>query len=224
LRIELKYLLSSSRVYTLRRQLSPFLRRDPHTQSEEDPSYKVTTLYHTSPQEKGYRLRSRFYQGDPASLFLEVKYRQDSGPAKERTPFPCPEPPLNETLASLWKRPPDPHPFFFYLLRDRSRPRLWTTFTREAWTWIGYPRLRITLDRDLRSSPFRRGIEPLPDRWLSLYPRRDRVAPSILEIKCQGTQIFLPPPLMRLLADERLIPQAISKYTLAESRPPLYPG
>ncbi len=172
-RSELKYIITEMQAARVRAFVQSYLELDPYGARQSDHSYPVHSLYLDSPDLKlhqstingernRFKLRVRFYENRPgAPVYCEIKRRENKAILKER--FAVSREGLNAVLAG--RIPPRDtlmleqaneeralHNFCRHVNDLRARPIAHVAYRREAWLSHGHNRLRVTFDREVRSS------------------------------------------------------------------------
>ncbi|MCC5833592.1 MAG: polyphosphate polymerase domain-containing protein [Opitutales bacterium] len=174
-RFELKYILDEARTSNIRDFLRPYLELDAYGALQPDRSYSVHSLYLDSPDltlhqstingdRNRFKLRVRYYEDDPdRPVFFEIKRREDNTIFKERCPVRRSS--ASEILAGRLPsrtdlaydgRPAEEralHDFCQQVNSLRARPVAHVRYRREAWHGLGDTRIRVTMDRQVRSCP-----------------------------------------------------------------------
>jgi hypothetical protein len=201
-RFELKYLVGPERARAIRDFVSGYLEPDAHARASAQHCYPVYSVYLDTATlalcrqsregvKNRFKLRMRFYDGDPASpVFLEVKRREADVICKERAA-------ITREGARLLLQDGHPGPLHlfqesahseapaalesFRRLRDRTGAgaAACVAYLREAYVSPESNRLRITFDRDVCGSPFNR-IRPFQPPQTGV---ETNVRGIILEIK-----------------------------------------
>lgn len=229
-RIEYKYLVPNEKLLLVRRFLAPYVKMDIYADQQEGKAYSVRSIYYDTARLDFYhqklagiknrrKVRIRGYNDfSPESLvFLEIKRKNEAVISKNRSAVV-----FNE-LVSLLKTgdvkthvfskngTPNGHEnarkFLFQVHRCSLRPVINVIYEREAYFYKFNHRLRITLDKNLRST--------LHSATESLFEEENvRCALpgySIMEIKSNGG---LPAWLGYLIGRGGFRLQALSKYSI----------
>lgn len=174
-RFELKYVLNEDQVGAIRDFLRPYLQLDPYGARAQDQSYPVHSLYLDSPDldlhqstingdRNRYKMRVRFYE-DPADrpVYFEIKRREDNAIYKERCPVrkDLASEIIAGRLPSIKDFPEQFSPLESRALQNFCRnlnslqaaPVTHVSYRREAWHGLGDTRVRVTIDRNVRSCP-----------------------------------------------------------------------
>jgi hypothetical protein len=229
-RREYKYLVPICRLDRLRADIQPYVETDCHAAKRDGLQYTVRSIYYDTPHLELYRdkiegtqarmkLRIRAYEEEqPDSVvFLEVKRKDGEFIYKHRAPL------LQTHVAQfLTSHDVDRHiitalgdgnakadarRFLFHYCGRSLRPTLLVIYEREAYTSRFDPRLRITLDKNLRSTPFP-SLDMLYDEAQSRCVLRGS---CILELKFCAS---LPAWVHRAVERFGLQRSAVSKYTV----------
>lgn len=230
MRSEIKYLVPVRALSALRAAISPMLKLDKYGMGYEKVGYTVRSIYLDTHRLMYYhekieglkdrkKIRIRGYnQVTPdTTVFLEIKRKTEAKIAKERTPIPFDQ--LLATfqssnpVAHLASSPssPDAHVsatrFFYHVKQHQLNPINTVVYEREAFEGKTDPTLRITFDRNLRSTIFPSLNQLFEEEALS------EVIPDhfILEIKYN---INFPYWMTPVLARFGLQKQALSKYVM----------
>jgi SPX domain protein involved in polyphosphate accumulation len=230
-RFEYKYLVSNDDLHKLRSQISPYLELDKYAAKRKNKEYVVRSLYYDTPQLRFYyeklaglknrkKVRIRGYNEfrKNAIAFLEIKRKDTNSIWKNRTGVPFRD--ISSLLETGQVREfifcedkkengiDDAIKFLFQIHRNSLRPIINVVYEREAFFYKFDHRLRITLDKNLRSS-----LNPAVE---SLYREENMIyaipGNTIMEVKIHGP---LPSWLGYTIARLGLRQQALSKYTLA---------
>jgi hypothetical protein len=215
-RFELKYLVTEDVAVALREFLGSYLELDENSIGKPDNSYPNHSIYLDSENltlywdvingnKNRYKLRLRYYDEDPAApVFFEIKRRSNDAILKQRGPvrrevvaallagqLPAPEDLLSDNpkhLVAVQR--------FCQLMMDlRAAPKTHVAYLREAWVSRADNSARVTLDRDVCSTPHNTADLPIHIEN-PVMPWRGKV---ILELKFTGrypnwfrelTQIF----------------------------------
>ena len=230
-RIECKYLVPNERLPDLRRMFQPFVEADPHAK-KTGGVYTVRSIYFDTPRFTCYhekieglkmrrKLRIRGYNEyqQNAKVFLEIKRRYSIPISKNRCPVPYVDLlPLLESgeveqyIVPIEKdinRHKDAHRFLYHLKRFSMRPVVNVIYDREAFEGKFDPSVRVTFDKNLRSTLF-----PSLESLFADTPSKHTFAKHfILEIKYYGDA--MPTWARSIVGTLSLKQQALSKYTLS---------
>ena len=178
-RFEIKYLVKTSRVLSIKRRLARLLVPDPHNQDER--GYYNHSIYFDSPQNRFYyqkhegqenrtKPRLRAYRatpdGAPLKLFLEFKEKQNRIVKKQRIEV---SPSIAQRLLDsadltddLEKTPSQVlNQFYIFTKRFQIEPRVAVLYNRSAYFSPIYKNVRITFDSGIRGSLAARLNAPL---------------------------------------------------------------
>lgn len=170
-RFELKYIVSEDLAVRVRDFVTPYLSLDAFGATQPNHSYPVHSLYMDSPDlvlyqntingdRNRYKLRIRFYEGDPdAPVYFEIKRREDCAIYKQRCAV------WRDAVGELVSgRIPDHrdlavggdqeeramHTFCRLVNQIQAWPVAHVSYRREAWLSHCSNRLRVTMDRQIR--------------------------------------------------------------------------
>jgi hypothetical protein len=201
-RFELKYVIHPNLVRPLREFASSYLEPDEHADPKENWEYPVHSLYLDSPtlalaratiqgHKNRFKLRIRFYdfKGD-SPVFFEIKRRVSDVILKQRANVkrsavapllagqqPCPghmtKATADETEYGALQE--------FCSLRDmlHADGQAFVSYKREAYVTPNDNSVRMTFDREISGTPYRRTID-LGQTHGTVYPKVDGV---VLELK-----------------------------------------
>lgn len=228
-RLEYKYKVPNSHLSALREQLDAFMVRDQHV-LEDTGQYTIRSIYMDTyaldyyyQKESGIqhrrKLRIRAYNElcADAWAFLEIKRKDNMAIAKTRAPFRFADVDAlfasgnieRYIEASHAQALADARAFFFHMHRYALKPTVLISYEREAFFGCADPALRITLDKNLRSTPF-----PHIDELYSEKRMRFSLAGYfILEVKFYKGST--PGWLKSFLERHRLERMALSKYAIS---------
>ncbi len=173
-RFEHKYVINEEVALSIRDFLTSYLDLDSYGATQPNLSYPVHSLYLDSPgmrtyqetingDRNRYKLRIRFYeQMDDAPLYFEIKRRHDKVIAKKRAivhryaatdlakgfipGYSCLVDPCAEQMDALVD-------FSRLVNHLKAEPKVHVAYFREAWVADGSNKIRVTLDRNVRSEP-----------------------------------------------------------------------
>ena len=173
-RFELKYRINQSTALQIRDFVSSYLAYDENSVGKPGNAYPNHTIYLDSDElrlywdvinsnKNRYKLRVRYYDDNPeAPVFFEIKRRVNDAILKQRCPIRREAVPL--LLAG--QLPAPEHLFsskpqhlgavqqFCRLMHDlQATPKTHVAYLREAWVSQHDNSVRVTLDRDVRSTP-----------------------------------------------------------------------
>lgn len=173
-RFEHKYVINEKIALEIRDFLSSYLDLDPYGATQPNLSYPVHSLYLDSPgmrtyqdtingDRNRYKLRIRFYEkADYLPVYFEIKRRYDNVIAKKRAIV---KRSAAKDLVSGFipgqSGLVDPSAEQLDALLDFTRltnnlqagPKVHVSYLREAWIADGSNKIRVTIDRNVRSEP-----------------------------------------------------------------------
>lgn len=177
MRLEYKYLIPSEKLNELREAILPFVNIDEYAQIRSQKEYTVRSIYYDTMQFDDYhdklagikirkKIRIRCYNEleKESPVFLEVKRKYENHISKNRSPVLYYN--LNQILQTSdidnylikKKNYPDERndaAKFFYLLKIKNNsPVVLVVYEREAFFSKYDSTLRITFDKNIRSSAF----------------------------------------------------------------------
>jgi len=217
-RHELKYMISSQQVYTLKHQLPDLLLPDPHVGPEG--CYRIRSLYFddyyntfyyenengTEPREK---FRIRLYNGSPSRIRLERKRKEGGMIHKQSCPISADQ--VRSILQGNvipWDDNMDPLLKKFYILQETKllQPKIIVEYDRFPYI---YPdgNVRVTLDLNIGASTC---VDEFLNREICVRPIMS-AGMHLLEAKYDE---FLPDPIYRSLQKHNLQRVTFSKYYL----------
>lgn len=229
-RFEYKFLMPKSVVADVRRELRPFVAIDPYKDNFPAGHYTVRSLYYDSPSMTGYRdkvegvrLRKKFrirgynQDQDESLVFLEIKRKFSNMIEKNRAPL------LYKNLRSLFatkdidtlilsfsgngKEKEDAKKFLFNYYKQGLKPMVQIIYDREAYVGKFDSTLRITFDKNLRST-----LNPAPDKLFSEEHIRHALPNNVIfEVKFYTV---LPFWMREIIGRYQLPRMALSKYTI----------
>jgi hypothetical protein len=230
LRYEYKYLVPLDELTAVRMATMPFVKLDEHGEVQRG-QYTVRSIYFDTLHLENYvekvegirdrrKLRIRGYdrEGPDTRVVLEIKRREGLPLAKHRAPV------LYRDLAALLttgdinryvplsSRMPnariDARRFLYHMHRSGMRPVINVVYEREAFVGRFDPGVRVTFDKNLRSTLFPR-IDGLFDDSETRFVFRSHF---IMEVKFFGTVMPVWARSLIQRMDRRW--QALSKYAL----------
>jgi hypothetical protein len=229
MRLEYKFLAPNNKIDELRNAIMPFVFLDEYAEREVNKEYTVRSIYYDTMKLDDYhdklaglkirkKLRIRGYnEPDEESLvFLEIKRKYENHISKNRAPLLYNN--LEEILKSsdieryLLKRKnfldakSDAAKFFYLCKMKNCSPVVLINYEREAFFSKHDSTLRITFDKNLRSSP----LPKISDLYSEERSRYAMPGNFILEVKFFNG---FPTWLQKILRRYELKRQAISKYT-----------
>ena len=230
-RLEYKYLVPLEELSRLRQTLAPFVEVDTYARDHSD-EYTVHSVYFDTfsldyyhqkqagiQHRRKIRVRGYNEQKGEASVFLEIKRKNNMAISKNRAPF------LFKHIRNLFvsgdvkqyvpngngalDAVEDAKRFFYHVYRYSLRPTILIHYEREAFFGKFNPSLRITLDKRLRSSPY----PALEDLFGEDGTRFSLPEHFVLEVKFHDDISSIPPWLETILEAFSLERMAVSKYT-----------
>ena len=228
-RFEFKHLVPIEDLARLRRALAPFVEMDPHVRKESG-AYTVHSIYFDTcsldyyhqkmagiQHRKKVRVRGYNEREDGSPVFLEIKRKNNMAISKNRAWLRHGD--LEELFASgdidqyIRETTGDPgdrenaRRFFYHMYRYALRPVVLIHYEREAFFQKVNSSVRLTLDKNLRSSPF----PALPDLFTERRMVDSLSGYFVFEVKFrQG----IPWWLRTILDDFGLERTSVSKYTI----------
>lgn len=173
-RFEHKYIINNDVALKIREFVSSYLDVDSYGATQPNFSYPVHSLYLDSPgmrtyqetvngDRNRYKLRIRFYENTSDSpLYFEIKRRSDKVIKKKRViVYREAAPDLVRGFIPNHKCLVDPCAEQMDALLDfvrlvnhlNARPKVHVSYFREAWIADGPNKIRVTMDRNVRSEP-----------------------------------------------------------------------
>ncbi len=230
-RLEYKYLVPFSKINELRSALNPFVSIDEYAEREENKEYTVHSIYLDTMKLDDYheklagikirkKLRIRGYNNidENCTVFLEIKRKYENHISKNRAPL------LYANLEDILKTADyekyllkkknfldsknDACKFFYLSKMKNCSPVVLINYEREAFFSKHDSTLRLTFDKNLRSSSFPK-FTTLFDDTAMKYSMSGNF---ILEIKFFNG---FPSWLQKILSRFELRRQALSKYTIS---------
>lgn len=237
MRYELKYLCPNKVLPELRNSLMPFLEYDPYAGSRPEKEYTIRSVYYDSMKMEAYhekdeglkirkKLRVRTYNelNDKSIAFLEIKRKNEQLVSKNRALFRFSD--LDEMLETgdidnyLIKKDAesikDASRFLYHMNKSFMRPLINIVYEREAFRSKFDSDIRITFDKNIRSSVFRTFVDLFDETRM----KEVLFGKFVLEIKF-ATRFS--PALQRVISRFNLNRMAVSKYVVGiEADPALY--
>jgi len=173
-RFEHKYVINEDVALGIRDFVSSYLQIDSYGATQPNLSYPVHSLYLDSPgmrtyqetingDRNRYKLRIRFYeQMDNAPIFFEIKRRYNNVIAKKRAIVHRSAAndvargfiPSYASLVESSAEQLDALFDFTNLVNNlQAEPKVHVAYFREAWVGHGENKIRVTIDRSVRSEP-----------------------------------------------------------------------
>jgi len=229
-RLEYKYLVPVRKIAELRKLLNPYVYLDKYSERNPDNQYSVRSIYFDTLRLDYYheklaglkrrkKLRIRGYDKlqDDSLSFLEIKRKNGPTISKSRAPV------LYQQLVNLIDSGnieayqhsfnvirngyEDARSFLYHLYKSNLQPTIKIIYEREAYFYKFYNGVRLTLDKNLRSS-----LSVNPE---SLYDEENIIHSlpkhCILEVKLFGE---IPLWLQDIISILELRQEAVSKYTI----------
>jgi len=176
-RLEYKFLVPASQLDAVRAAIKPFVRLDKYSQGRQNNEYTIRSVYFDTPImdcyeekidgikiRKKYRIRGYNELNSDGIVFLEIKRKYRNFISKNRAPL------RNRDLENLFesrdidkyilpfgpegKSKRDAERFLFHYFRLGLNPKILVVYEREAYYDRFSDSVRLTLDKNLRSSPF----------------------------------------------------------------------
>lgn len=236
-RIECKYLISNKKLTALRNAVMPYMTLDKYSEIRPDKQYTVRSIYFDTrrldyyhdklagiKRRKKLRIRGYNSQTNDSLIFLEIKRKNGPTITKARAPIPFADhadvinegnlEKYKEILNSTENGFKDAKKFLYHLYTSNLIPTIKIIYEREAFFYKFYQGIRVTFDKNLRSS-----LVVKPE---CLYEeeniRYGLPSKSIMEIKVYGE---IPLWLQNIIGSFQLQQEALSKYTIClESHSP----
>ncbi|MBU0558653.1 MAG: polyphosphate polymerase domain-containing protein [Bacteroidetes bacterium] len=230
MRLEYKYLVDSRYLNDLRKDLLPFVNADSFSSSGDIPEYTVRSIYYDTNSLRFYhekidgikirkKVRIRAYNdlNNDSTVFLEIKRKNENYISKNRSQVKYHK--IDELLSTgdiegfilheddADRAMNDASMFLHQIYTHSLKPTVLVVYDREAFFSQFNSSLRITIDKNLRYTPFPSTSELYEDGAMI------NAMPSylILEIKFYNG---FPGWLQRILQKYQLSRSAVSKYTI----------
>lgn len=226
MRIEYKYLVPFEKLEDLRNKIFPYLNYDPHTASQPNKEYTVRSIYFDTPSLKSYyekivglKIRNKFrirgYNSvdENSYTFLEIKRKDAEYVSKDRALLQYKK--VNDFLSSSDLAESDfqngqyrsAKNFLYHFNSYGLKPVVLVVYEREAFTCALGSNLRVTFDKNLRSS-LAHSTDMLfsEEKW-----KRSLVNYFVLEIKYYKVLPYWVPQVINKYKLQR---EAVSKYTI----------
>jgi len=214
----------------MRSAMRPYLETDTHSKNGEAPGYTVRSIYYDTSRiqcyyekvegiktRKKFRIRGYNAQATGSVVYLEIKRKHIDFIAKDRAPLMYSELPelfternIDDHILSYGDNGAEKESarhFLYHYFCHRLRPIVLITYDREAYFSKFDDSLRITIDKNLRSSMFPK-LDDLFDESQAISAMRKHV---VLEVKFFGG---LPAWVLALIEKYSLQRMAISKYAI----------
>lgn len=231
-RLEYKYLVPLEELSRLRQAISPFVEADEYAQNETG-EYTVHSVYFDTfsldyyyqkvagiQHRKKIRVRGYNERERDTPVFLEIKRKNNMAISKKRAPL------LFKHIRDLFvigdveqyvlngdgtpEAVEDARRFFYHVYRHALRPTVLIRYEREAFFGKFNSSLRITFDKNLRSSPY----PALEDLFGADGAVSSLLGHFILEVKFHDCIPSIPSWLKTILEHFNLKRAALSKYTI----------
>lgn len=237
MRYELKYLCPIHILPELRNTLMPFLEYDKFADSRPQKEYTIRSVYLDSMKMEAYhekedglkirkKLRIRTYNelNDNTIAFLEIKRKNEQFISKNRALLRFAD--VDALLETgdienyLIREDPesikDASRFLFHMNKSLMRPLINIVYEREAFFSKFDSELRITFDKNVRSSVFRTFVDLFDESRM----KEILFGKFVLELKFQKR---FSPSLQKIISRFNLTRMAVSKYVIGiNSDPALY--
>lgn len=231
-KLEYKYLVPIKHLDALRKDIKPYLEYDPYADMQPKKEYSVRSIYLDTntfkcyhekieglKNRKKYRIRG-YNNGEGESIvFLEIKSKADRYVSKDRVKLPY------RNLMDVFKsgelkdkilngngkdnkKTESTEKFLYHYYINRLQPAVLVIYEREAYHSKFNSRLRITFDKNLRSSV----STSLHNLFLDENIKYSLPGYFILEVKFYES---LPEWVSRITTKYNLQRQSISKYTIS---------
>ncbi|HEX7357558.1 MAG TPA: polyphosphate polymerase domain-containing protein [Ignavibacteriaceae bacterium] len=230
LRLEYKFLLPVERIDELRRAISPFVFIDEYAEREINKEYTVHSIYFDTMRLDDYhdklsgikirkklRIRGYNYKDEKSIVFLEIKRKYENHISKNRAPLffsdlkeifntaDCEKYVLKKS--NYIDAVNDARKFFYLSKIKNCSPVVLINYEREAYFSKHDTTLRITFDKNLRSTP----LPDISDLYNEAGLKYAMPGNLILEVKFFSG---FPEWLQKILKKFELKRQAVSKYTI----------
>lgn len=225
-RVEYKYLVPVDKLESFRNDILPYLDYDPYTTVQPDKEYTVRSIYFDTPSLKSYyekiaglkirnkfRLRGYNSADENTHTFLEIKRKDAEYVSKDRALLQYKK--VNDFLLSSDVAESDfqngqyksAKNFLYYFISYGLQPVVLVVYEREAFTCALGSNLRVTFDKNLRSS-LAHSTDMLfsEEKW-----KRSLANFFVLEIKYYKVLPYWVPQVIKKYNLQR---EAISKYTI----------
>ncbi|MEM6344845.1 MAG: polyphosphate polymerase domain-containing protein [Bacteroidota bacterium] len=180
MRYEYKYFVPTEKLDTLRHLILPFVDLDKYAVDREHNHYTVRSIYFDSPRLEFYdekvegiahrkkvRLRGYDIGQNESTVFMEIKRKYEMPILKNRAPMTFAgakallsgQAPIERVIQNSGKFPDaqDNARRFLYQINKRNlRPVVCVIYDREPYLSKTDPTIRITFDKNLRSTPYPR--------------------------------------------------------------------
>ena len=231
-KLEYKYLVPIKHLDALRKDVKPYLEYDPYADKQPNKEYTVRSIYLDTitfkcyhekieglKNRKKYRIRG-YNNGEGENIvFLEIKNKDDRYVSKDRVKLPY------RNLMDVFKsgelrdkiingngkdnnKTESTEKFLYHYYIRRLQPAVLVIYEREAYHSKFNSRLRITFDKNLRSSVSTSLHNLFPDENI----KYSLPGYFILEVKFYES---LPEWISRIITKYNLQRRSISKYTIS---------
>ncbi len=230
-RIECKYLISNKMIPQLRKLLLPYMVLDKYSDRRPDKHYTVRSIYFDTRRLDYYhdklaglkrrkKLRIRGYDQltHDCLVFLEIKRKNGPTINKSRAPIHFSDHinfiregnprKYREIFDSVDRGYQDAKIFLYYLYTSNLVPTIKIIYEREAFFYRFDRNLRLTIDKNLRSSL----IVDSERLYNEDNIRYSLPSKAIFEVKVYGE---IPLWLQHIIASFKLQQEALSKYTIS---------
>ncbi len=230
LRHEYKYIIPVEKLETLRKMISPFIVPDQYAALNAANQYTVKSIYFDSrsfnfyfekinheKHRKKVRLRGYNNQTTDSIVFMEIKRKYEVGIYKNRVPVSFNDAlplfnggSIDNLIVNSIEFPnsmDDAKRFMFQIKRKMLHPVINVIYEREAYIAPYNNRIRITLDKNLRSSPF----PSLDELYQENRIKHTLQGYFIMEVKFDD---YFPSWLKPIIEILKLRKEPASKYTL----------
>lgn len=227
-RQEHKFVINTSLIPDLRREISPYVIPDNHLALQQSNRYEIRSIYFDTfglqdyyekvfgiQKRKKLRVRGYNQEKNDSEVFLEIKRKDNMFVSKDRAPIH-----YSKLIAFLESGDLDnyfPHRadfpkarksannFLFYLRRKSMVPLNLVTYNREAYVGKFNHTDRVTFDSNIRSKMFPNLGDLYTDEGLKVFMDRN----FVLEFKSEQP---LPNWFQQIILKHNLKRQAYSKY------------
>ncbi len=230
LRSEIKYIVPNYKMDILREMITPFVELDKFARGRVGNHYTVKSIYFDSPQfdfytekihhekhRKKVRLRGYNDENPTNTVFMEIKRKYESPIFKNRAPMEYQQ--ALEVIAGKQvedfitntKKFPDAtgnaKRFMYLMFKRHLRPVVNVIYEREPYLGKHNGTIRVTFDKNLRSSPYPTVNELYQEKRIR-YALKDHF---ILEVKYND---YYPSWMKPVIGTLGLMKQPASKYTI----------
>ena len=180
MRYEYKYFVPTDKLDTLRKMIQPFVDLDKYAAGREHNHYTVRSIYFDSPRLEFYdekvegighrkkvRLRGYDIGQNESTVFMEIKRKYEMPILKNRAPMTYAgakallsgQAPIERVIQNSGKFPDaqdNARRFLYQINKKNLRPVVCVIYDREPYLSKTDPTIRITFDKNLRSTPYLR--------------------------------------------------------------------